>query len=142
MNEERELIVTKDILLVDDDTSQLQLLSLLLESEGFDVTAASNGMTALELLGNTRFRMIITDFNMPGMNGIELAARVRKLYSDTDVVMVTADSFRDFFEEALNAGINRIYKKPVNLKRLVASIRSSLSKSGLKHPTPDLQLVS
>lgn len=126
--------MTKDILVVDDDTSQRHLLSMLLESEGFDVTAASNGMRALELLRNTRFRIIITDFNMPGINGIELAVRVRREYSGTHVVLVTADTAVEFFDEAVNAGISRIFNKPINLKRLVASIRSSLSKSGFESP--------
>jgi two-component system, chemotaxis family, CheB/CheR fusion protein len=132
MNENRELFMTKDVLLVDDDMSQLHLLSLLLESEGFDVTAASNGNEALQVLRDAKFRIVITDFHMPEMNGIELAVRVRKQYSDTDVVLVTADTFLDFFDEAVNAGISRIFKKPVNLKRLVAAIRSSLSKSGFE----------
>jgi len=121
--------MTKDILLVDDDRGQLHLLGMHLESEGFDVTAVLNGNKALEVLGDTRFRLIITGFNMPGMNGIELAARARKLYSDTDVVLVTAGIFLELIDNALNAGITRIFKKPVNLKRLVASIRFSLSKS-------------
>lgn len=126
--------MTKDILVVDDDTSQRHLLSMLLESEGFDVTAASNGMRALELLRNTRFRIIITDFNMPGINGIELAVRVRREYSGTHVVLVTANTAVEFFDEAVNAGIPRIFNTPSNLKRLVASIRSSLSKSGFESP--------
>ena len=115
-------------------STQKPLCSLLLESEGFDVTAASNGNEALQVLKDTKFRMVITDFHMPGMNGIELAARARKLHSDTHVVLLTADPFLEFYDEAVTAGISGIFKKPVNLKKLVASIRSSLSKSEFQRP--------
>jgi two-component system response regulator HydG len=118
---------TKDILLVDDCVDQLHLLSLILESQGFDATAASNGFKALELLKKNEYRMMITDFNMPKMNGIELAARVRKQHPGTRVVLVTADAFPGIIDRALRAGISEILSKPIDFRRLVATIRSSLS---------------
>ena len=116
---------TKEIRLVDDCVDQLHLLSLILESQGFDVTAASNGFKALELLKNNEYRMMITDFNMPKMNGIELAARVRKQHPGTRVVMVTGDP--EIIGRAVSAGIYEILSKPFDYRRLVATIRSSLS---------------
>jgi CheY-like chemotaxis protein len=96
---------TKDILLVDDCVDQLHLLSLILESQGFDVTAASNGFKALELLENNEYRVMITDFNMPNMNGIELAARVRQQHPGSRVVLVTADAFSGIIDRAVSTGI-------------------------------------
>jgi len=117
---------TKDILLVDDCVDLLHILSMILESQGFDVTAASNGFKALELLKNNEYRMMITDFNMPKMNGIELAVRVRKQHPGTRVVLVTADAFLGVIDRAVSVGINEIFTKPVDIRRLVATIRSSL----------------
>lgn len=118
---------TKDILLVDDCVDQLQLLSMMLESQGFEVTAVPSGDKALELLEKNAYRMIITDFNMPGMNGIELAARVTRRHAGTRIVMVTADRFQGIINGAASAGITKIFSKPVDFRRLVATIRSSLA---------------
>jgi len=120
---------TKDILLVDDCVDQLQLLSVILESQGFDVTAAPNAFKALQLLKNNEYRIVITDFNMPNMNGIELAARVGKQHPGTRVVLVTADASPGIIEKAVSAGICEMLSKPIDVKRLVATVRSSLTES-------------
>jgi CheY-like chemotaxis protein len=115
---------TKNILLVDDSATQLHLLSNLLRSEGFDVTAVSDGFKALEVLKTGTFRAMITDFQMPGMNGIELAALVNKQHDATRVVLVTASTLTGIIDEAASAGVFMIFSKPIDLKRLVAAIRS------------------
>ena len=117
---------TSDILLVDDDITTLHLLRTILESKGFAVTAASGGVMALETLTHNQFKMIITDFNMPGMNGVELAVRVKERHSDMHVFMLTASSMTDVVEAAAHAGISQIFAKPVDLRRLVAAVSSSL----------------
>jgi len=115
-----------NILLVDDNTSYLHLLSILLESKGFAVTIATNGNSALENLAKSRFGMLITDYNMPGMNGIELSIKVKEQYSDIYIVMITADLVSDLVETAANAGISQIISKPINITKLLTIIRSSL----------------
>lgn len=117
---------TKDILLVDDDIDYLHLLSMLLESEGLDVSTALGGINALETLKHNEFKMMITDFNMPEMNGIELAVRVREQHSDTHVVLVTGENLPEIVEAAANAGISEMFSKPLKLQKLLAVIRSSL----------------
>ena len=117
---------TKDILLVDDDINYLHLLGMLLKFEGFDVSTTSDGITALETLKHNKFKMMITDFNMPAMNGMELAIRVRERHTDMRVVMVTGSSMTDVVEAAADAGISKIFSKPLDLQRLLADVRSSL----------------
>lgn len=117
--------MTKDVLIVDDDIYHLQLLSIIFESKGFDVAVASDGSKALEMLDNTKFRMMITDFNMPGMNGIELAILAGKQDPGMPVALMSANT-RDILEEAAKAGIPRIFDKPLDLRALVASVSSSL----------------
>jgi DNA-binding NtrC family response regulator len=117
---------TKDILLVDDDISYLHLLSMLLKSEGFTVSASSGGINALETLRHDRFKMMITDFNMPEINGVELAAKVKEQRSDMRIVLVTAGNLSEIEEAAADAGISALFNKPIEIQRFLAFIRSSL----------------
>ena len=117
---------TKDILLVDDDIDYLHLLSMLLESEGFDVSTAPGGIKALETLKHDKFRMMITDFNMPEINGVELATKVKEQRSDMRIVLVTGADLSKIVEAAANAGISEMFSKPVELQKFLAIIRSSL----------------
>ncbi|HET6420961.1 MAG TPA: response regulator [Geobacteraceae bacterium] len=116
-----------NILLVDDNENYLDLLSIFLESKGFDVTITANAAKALEILDKARFRMIITDFHMQGINGIKLAMKVRRQYPDIHIVMITGDDSPDIVEAAVNAGVSHILFKPVNLTDLLEITQSSLS---------------
>ena len=117
---------TKDILLVDDDIDYLHLLSMLLESEGLDVSTALGGLKALKKLKHNNFRMMITDFNMPEINGVELATRVKEQRSDMRIVLATGGDLSEIAVAAANAGISEMFSKPMELKGFLASIRSSL----------------
>ena len=117
---------TKDILLVDDDINYLHILSMFLESKGFDVSTASGGINALETLKHDKFRMMITDFNMPEINGVELATKVKEQRSDMRIVLVTGADLSKIGEDAANAGISEMLSKPVELQVFLAVIRSSL----------------
>lgn len=117
---------TKDILLVDDDIDYLHLLSMLLETEGFDVSTASGGINALETLKHDKFRMMITDFNMPEINGVELATKIKEQRSDMRIVLVTGAELSKIVEAAANAGISEMFSKPIELQSFLAVIRSSL----------------
>ncbi len=118
---------TKDILLVDDDIDCLHLLCMFLESEGFDVSTASDGNKALETLKHNKFKMMITDFNMPEINGVELAAMVKEQCSDMRIFMATGGNVSEIVEAAANAGISELFSKPIELRRFLAVIRSSQS---------------
>jgi len=115
-----------NILLVDDNINYLHLISMLLESKGFDVTITENGIKALEILEKNGFGMIITDFNIPYMNDIKLAMKVREQYPDINVVIITNNFSPDLVEMAANAGITRILSKPLNITKLLSIIRASL----------------
>jgi two-component system, CitB family, response regulator DctR len=117
------------ILLIDDDVSHLKLLRILLENKGFDVKTTPRAINVLEILEKTKFDLIVTDFNMPDMNGIKLAMKVRGKYPDARIIMVTGDFSPDIAETAANAGISHIFSKPVKITKLLATIRSSLKQS-------------
>ena len=121
---------TRNILVVDDDLTSLLFFRLLLESKGFNVATASDGIRALEMLENGDFRMVVTDFHMPQMSGLELAVKVREYHPQIDVIMVTAEDPSNILKAAVDAGISQIFSKPVNSKTLVTTIRSSLYPEG------------
>ncbi len=117
---------TKDLLLVDDDINYLHLLGMLLQSEGFDVSTALGGINALETLKHNKFKMMITDFNMPELNGVELAAKVKGQCSDMRIVLATGENITEIVGAAANAGISELISKPIEVQRLLTVIRSSL----------------
>lgn len=123
-----------NVLIVDDDVNFLYVLGLLLESKDLEVTSASRGAEAVDIVRKTTFDMVITDFSMPGMNGLELAAAVKELHPDLPVMMVTCEVTSDLIEMATDVGICRVLDKPVNVGRLLAGIRHFSRRKGRHTP--------
>ena len=95
------------ILLVDDDELTLALISDLLQSSGFEVRQAADGAQALKILEHEWFPVVITDWQMPVMSGLELTRRLRaKGVLDTYVIMLTALETRTDYESAYEAGVD------------------------------------
>lgn len=115
---------TSHILLVDDDRNYLYLLGVILESKDLEVSKAVNGFEALELLRTARFDLIITDYRMPRMNGIELAAKAKELHPTIPIIMITCEVMPDIVELAAEVGISRLLSKPVKIGSLLADITS------------------
>lgn len=114
------------IILVSNDAGFLYLLGLSLESRGLNVTSAPTGVEAVKILKVKNFGMMITDFNMPGLNGIELAIAAKELQQSIQIIIITPEHLPDIIESATNAGISQIFSKPVNISRLMAFVRSVL----------------
>lgn len=122
------------VLVVDDFIVNLKVLSRMLEAVGFvNVRSATSGRQALEMLqhdGNCD--LILTDYQMPGMNGMELAAEVRKIYSkhvlkSPFLVLCTADYSPAVQTSCQQAGIQSMLRKPVTLKDLSMFIQNHQS---------------
>jgi two-component system chemotaxis response regulator CheY len=116
------------ILIVDDFSTMRRIIKNLLRDLGFNNTQeADDGNSALPMLQNGKFDFLVTDWNMPGMSGIELLKAVRtdpKLAS-LPVLMVTAESKRDQIIEAAQAGVSGYIVKPftaVTLKEKIDKI--------------------
>ena len=116
------------ILVVDDFSTMRRIIKNLLGELGFsNISEADDGKTALPILQNGNFNFLITDWNMPGMQGIDLLKAIREdeKLQKLPVLMVTAESKRDQIVEAAQAGVNGYIVKPftaVTLKEKIEKI--------------------
>lgn len=78
------------ILCIDDEELGLSVRKLILESEGFEVSTASDGRSGLELFSTLEFDLVLLDHSMPGMNGGEIAREIRKLRPATPILLLSA----------------------------------------------------
>lgn len=117
--------MTKTILIVDDDAGWQTLLGIMLKREGFETLKAKNAQAALETLDNTTPDLMITDYTMPGMNGIDLAASVRQGRGlNFPIILLSGRYDDDYVERAKMAGINEILQVPIAAKDLVPRIHA------------------
>jgi CheY-like chemotaxis protein len=114
---------TTRILLVDDDLCFLYLLRFVLEADGIKTEKATNCAEAVAALDGMGFDLIITDFNLPVINGVELAKIAKKRFPHIPIIMITGEIGPDIVEMAGKAGISRILYKPPNIEKLLATIR-------------------
>ncbi|MBC7983805.1 MAG: chemotaxis response regulator CheY [Candidatus Obscuribacterales bacterium] len=121
-------------LVVDDFSSMRRIIKNLLHDLGYaDVTEADDGITALPLLQQGQFDFLITDWNMPGMPGLDLlkAVRADARLSKMPVLMLTAESKREQIVEAAQAGVNGYVIKPftaITLKEKIDKVLESRAK--------------
>ncbi|MGY0632974.1 response regulator [Luteimonas sp. A478] len=120
--------MTARILVVDDSTSMRQMVSFALTSAGFDVEEAEDGDVALACARNSKFNAVITDVNMPNMDGITLIRELRQLpdYRFTPLLMLTTESGADRKGEGRAAGATGWMVKPFDPDQLVATVRRVL----------------
>lgn len=113
-----------NILIVDDSASMRNMVSATLQSAGHQVKDASDGQQALTQAKTGRFDAVITDLNMPVMNGIELVKNLRLLpdYKYTPILLLTTESSSDKKTEGKQAGATGWLVKPFNPEKLLATV--------------------
>jgi len=118
----------KKILAVDDSASMRQMVGFTLKTAGFDVTEATNGDEALKVAQSKHFDLVISDVNMPVMDGITLIRNLRNLpaYKFTPLLMLTTESGGDKKQEGRAAGATGWIVKPFNPEQLLATVRKVL----------------
>ncbi len=110
-----------DVLVVDDAPTMRRIIRSLLKEIGFkNIREAENGSTALELLKNKKADLVLSDWNMPEMNGLEFLKAIRGdgALKDLPVLMITAESKKENLMEAVKAGVSNYIVKPFNAKTL------------------------
>src|ERR1700722_6365898 len=113
------------VLIVDDDPDWVEALTDFLTEEGYSVTAAPNGVAALEELSHTEPLVVITDVGMPLMDGREFLARVREKNVRIPVIVVTGE--RAPGEDPRLAAALRIIRKPVPVNHLLSAIAEGIA---------------
>lgn len=116
------------ILLVDDDEDYLRQFRNFLLREGFTVECAVNAEEALTTLQDSNIRLLITDLNMPGIDGIELARRTKKIRPHLPVILSTGIISPRIQRIAENAGIKAVLYKPFDVQRMLAMVRDELDR--------------
>jgi two-component system response regulator AtoC len=113
--------VTKRILIVDDDTSLLHMLEDGIEvfCAGWQVECVPDGRTALKQLATQTFDLIMTDYDMPGMNGLELALVMRQTLPHTPIVLMTASGDGEGLRDEISAlELYSYLQKPFSLRQI------------------------
>jgi len=120
------------VLVVDDSRMARELHAFMLRSAGFDVREAENGSDAFEKLLCDSFDVVITDINMPQMDGYELIRRLRatKAYTDTPVIIVSTESEATDKSRGFEAGANVYVVKPTRPADLIANVHMLLGTTG------------
>ena len=113
-----ELNLGLNILVAEDNVINQLILRDQLQELGCTVTLASDGLEALELFQQGAFDLVLTDVNMPRMNGYELATRLRAMNITQPIIGATAKAMPDDSERCLNAGMNHCLIKPFTLHTL------------------------
>ena len=117
--------MAKTILAVDDSSSQRQMVAFSLKAAGYDVVEAVDGMDGLEKAKLQQVDMVLTDQNMPRMDGLELIKLLRQLpsYAKTPILMLTTESSDEMKNKGRAAGANGWLVKPFDPQRLIEVVK-------------------
>jgi DNA-binding NtrC family response regulator len=116
------------IMVIDDEKIVGDMAKLSLEQEGYFVETFLNAEPALKRLQEEKFDVVVTDYKMKGIDGMEVLKTVKNLYPTTHVIMITAFANLDAAIEALRRDVHDFFPKPVKIKELKASIKRALEK--------------
>ncbi|WP_348749542.1 response regulator [Pseudomonas rhodesiae] len=116
--------MAKSVLVVDDSSSVRQVVGIALKSAGYDVIEASDGKDALGKLNGQKVHLIISDVNMPNMDGITFVKEVKKLpnYKFTPIIMLTTESQESKKAEGQAAGAKAWVVKPFQPAQMLAAV--------------------
>ena len=126
------------ILVIDDERSIRNTLRDILEYESYKVDDAENGIEGLKLVNSKKFDVILLDIKMPNMDGIEVLEHMMKV-TDTPIVMISGHGTIETAVEAIKKGAYDYIAKPLDLNRLLITIRNALDKSKLVKETKTLK---
>ncbi len=120
-----------NLLIVDDEQSYRQLLTLVFEGGGHHIRTAMNGREALKMLAEEPADVIISDVKMPDMDGIELLRNVRELSPETGMIMMTAFASVETAREAFKLGADDFIQKPFDVEELKIIVKKAIERKAL-----------
>ncbi|MDR8391341.1 response regulator [Aliifodinibius sp. S!AR15-10] len=116
----------KSILIIDDDQTIREALSLFLAGEGFSCTVAKDGAEAVEEILAHSFDIILLDLRLPRRNGLNILQEVKRLSADSIIIILTAYYSIDEATLALQEGASQLLLKPIDFEELLEAITQSL----------------
>ena len=119
------------ILIVEDEKNMREILKILLESEGYEVSTAKDGTEGMGWLDRDIFDLIITDIKMPGVDGLHILKKVQELSPETLVIMITAFGTTESAVEAMKLGAYDYIHKPFKIEEIRLVVRNALEKRKL-----------
>lgn len=115
------------LLIVDDNETVLELLDLLLSHHGSTVVRAKNGSECLEVVRRQAVDLVILDVMMPGMNGIQVSAELKRAAPALPIILLTAKDDLATRAAAMALGVNEFVSKPINNRDLLDRVRTHLA---------------
>ena len=122
------------ILVVDDDPLLRELYSMLLRLENYEIETAANGLEALERFKQHRFDLVLTDRNMPKVNGVALIRRLRKAGSNVPIVMISGSISENGLPDDVAREVSAALPKPISAGQMFAAVEFAL------RPDPEARL--
>ena len=122
MNIQNNILRNLKILYVEDDEMARDEIADFLEFEVGELKVASNGKEGLEIFNTFKPDIVITDINMPKMNGLEMAKEIKKISPKTPIIVTSAYSDSDYIIKAIEIGINKYVLKPIDIDELLAML--------------------
>lgn len=125
-SEQRNERMRLAVLVVDDNEDACAMMAKLLRALGYDVDTAYDGPSALQLIERKRYGIAIIDYQMPGMNGVDLFRRIRIARPELAGVFLTGHTTINVVSPAIEAGVLRVLAKPVDFEELIPIIEDHI----------------
>ena len=120
------------LLIVDDEKNVRESMVRLLRGKGYDVEGAKSGTVALQKIRSESFDLLVADFLMPGMNGLEMFRRAKEINPEIEAIMLTGYGTPEREIEAKKLGVKKFVRKPTTMDHLANVIEDTLAKARLK----------
>lgn len=125
----------RKVLIIDDERPIRNSLREILEYEKLKIEEATNAIEALEILEKSDFDLILCDIKMPGMDGIELLTKIQENKPEIPVIMISGHGNVETAVDALKKGAYDFIEKPIDLNRLLVTVRNALDRANLVEET-------
>ncbi|MFN5444139.1 MAG: response regulator, partial [Crocinitomicaceae bacterium] len=125
----------KKILIIDDERSIRRALGEILQFEGYEVAEAEDGNQGIEVCKNEAFDLVFCDIKMPGKDGMEVLAEIHPLFPELPIVMISGHGTIETAVEAIKKGAFDFIEKPLDLNRILVTIRNANERVSLVEQT-------
>ncbi|MCK9426840.1 MAG: response regulator [Ignavibacteriaceae bacterium] len=123
-----KLLNMQKILIVDDDKDMCNIISTILKQEGYKIFKAYDGKQAIREISIKNYNLVILDYRLPNMDGIEVLQKIRNMGLSINVIMISAYGNDSIKLKAKELGVDQFLDKPFNLSKLFKVVKNTISK--------------